>query len=308
MDYGQSVFMKTARPAYLQDMTKLVLNIERVGWSKLEGQRRHDQRTGGDLSHVDLAASVDNFVLHGSGDAKADVQACLDRFEAAPRADNDAPFNRFVIQPGDEFDWSDREAIGSWLGNSKKWLQDEYGDGFVYAVVHVDEKTPHIHAVTVPLYRSKTKHREMWKVSHKQHSATKGKGSYERLRRRCANNLGFDYGEHGNKPRTEAERLSELNAREVVESAEVKADRLVTAARSEAQGIVSNAEAKARKWLVAVAEKTARVSNELKHAARIADLVGMEARAKAARTQKAHIARTLTQQLPKRRGREFEGR
>jgi|TARA_R100000789_G_C3023439_1_gene154029 hypothetical protein len=211
-------------------MVKLVLNIERVGWSKLEGQRRHDQRIGGDLSHVDLKASDDNLVLHGSGDAKADVRACLGKFKAAPRADNEMPFNRFVIQPGDGFDWSDSATIGKWLGSSKKWLQDEYGDGFVYAVVHTDEKIPHIHAVCVPLYRSKTKHQEAWKVSHKQHPATKGKGSYERLRQRCANALGFEYGEPGNKPRTEAQR-----------HADEAADARKLRAKAEALGIVSNA-------------------------------------------------------------------
>ncbi|MBM1756653.1 plasmid recombination protein, partial [Sulfitobacter geojensis] len=259
-------------------MTKLVLNIERVGWSKLEGQRRHDQRIGGDLSHVDLDASEDNLVLHGSGDAKADVRACLDKFEAAPRADNETPFNRFVIQPGDGFDWSNPKAIGKWLKLSKKWLQDEYGEGFVYAVLHTDERTPHIHAVCVPLYQSKTKHREAWKVSHKQHPATKGKGSYERLRRRCADALGFEYGDPGNKPRTEAQRLAD-------EAAVARAAGLLSAARATAQGIVSRA-----KGLLAETEgRVARISKDLDHAAKMADLVGMEARAQAARQQKAKI-------------------
>ncbi|MCJ8335346.1 MAG: plasmid recombination protein [Epibacterium sp.] len=236
-------------------MTKLVLNIERVGWSKLEGQRRHDQRIGGDLSHVDLEASEDNLVLHGSGDAKADVRACLDKFGAAPRADNETPFNRFVIQPGDGFDWSDGAAIGKWLGDSKKWLQDEYGDGFVYAVVHTDERTPHIHAVCVPLYQSKTKHREAWKVSHKQHPATKGKGSYERLRQRCADALGFEYGEPGNKPRTEAQRLADEAAEAIKAKAKAEALGIVSKAHIEAHGMIAEAKRRGGKILADVHEK-----------------------------------------------------
>ena len=271
-------------------MTKLVLNIERVGWSKLAGQRMHDQRLGGDLSHVDLAASEENMVLHGTGDAKADVRACLDKFEAAPRADNETPFNRFVIQPGDGFDWSNPMAIGKWLGDSKKWLQDEYGDGFVYAVVHVDEKTPHIHAVAVPLYQSKTKHREAWKVSHKQHPATKGKGSYERLRQRCADALGFEYGEPGNKPRTEAQRLADEAAEATKAKAKAEAGKTLSAARTAAQGIISDAKAKARGLLAKTEARLAKVSKDLGHAEKMASLVGMEARAKEAVKQKAKIA------------------
>lgn len=271
-------------------MTKLVLNIERVGWSKLVGQRMHDQRLGGDFSHVDLDASADNMILHGSGDAKADVRACLDKFEAAPRADNETPFNRFVIQPGEGFDWSDPKTIGKWLGDSKKWLQDEYGEGFAYAVVHVDEKTPHIHAVCVPLYKSKTKHREAWKVSHKQHPATKGKGSYERLRQRCADALGFEYGEPGNKPRTEAQRLADEAAEATKAKAKAEARETLSTARKAAQGIIFDAKAKAKCLLKKTEERLAKVSKDLDHAAKMASLVGMEARAKEAVKQKAKIA------------------
>lgn len=285
-------------------MTKLVLNIERVGWSKLAGQRMHDQRLGGDLSHVDLAASEDNMVLHGSGDAKADVRTCLDKFEAAPRADNETPFNRFVIQPGDGFDWSDPAAIGKWLGDSKKWLQDEYGDGFVYAVVHVDEKTPHIHAVTVPLYQSKTKHREAWKVSHKQHPATKGKGSYERLRQRCADALGFEYGEPGNKPRTEAQRLADEAAEATKVKAKAEAAGMLSAAHTEAQGIVSDAKAKAKGLLAKTAERVGKISKDLDHAATVAKMVGLDAQAKTAMKNKAKIAPHLPAVRAMQRGQD----
>jgi len=236
-------------------MVKLVLNIERIGWSKLEGQRRHDQRLGGDLSHIDFSAIEDNLILHGSGDPKADVRTCMEKFSATSRADNETPFNRFVIQPGDGFDWSNSEEIGSWLRRTKKWLQDEYGDGFVYAIAHIDEKTPHVHAVCVPLYLSKTKHRTSWKVSHKQHPATKGRGSYERLRRRCADTLGFDYGEPGNKPRTEAERAADKAAEAIRAEADAEALRIVSKAHTDAQGMISEAKKMAAAILSDVSAK-----------------------------------------------------
>ena len=208
--------------------------------------------------------------------------------------DNETPFNRFVIQPGDGFNWSNGAAIGKWLAASKKWLQDEYGEGFVYAVVHVDEKKPHIHAVTVPLYQSKTKHREAWKVSHKQHPATKGKGSYERLRRRCADALGFEYGEPGNKPRTETQRLAD-------EAAEARAAGMLSTARATAQGIV----AKAQGLLAETEKRVGQIAKDLNHAAKVADLVGMEARAKAAREQKAKIAPHMSAVRSMQKGQKF---
>ncbi|WP_412555283.1 plasmid recombination protein [Shimia sp. MIT1388] len=222
-------------------MTKLVFNIERVGWSALEGQRRHDLRLAGDLSHVDLSRSKDNFVLQGSGDPKAEVQACLSEFQANPRADNERPFNRFVIQPGEGFDWEDSLAIAKWLSDTKRFLRDEYGAWFVYAVLHTDEQTPHIHAVCVPLYESKTKKGRKWKVSHKQHPATKGKDSYERLRQRCSEALGFEYGEPGNKPKTKKQRLAEEAALRTQEVAKKRAQLIVHAAEEEANSLLLRA-------------------------------------------------------------------
>ncbi|KZM39228.1 hypothetical protein OA92_20220 [Marinomonas sp. SBI22] len=35
--------------------------------------------------------------------------------------------------------------------NARKWLRNEFGDNLVSAVLHLDEKTPHIHAHIVPM-------------------------------------------------------------------------------------------------------------------------------------------------------------
>lgn len=219
-------------------MVKLVLNIERIGWSKLEGQRRHDQRLGGDLAHIDESMTKHNLVLQGSGDPKFDVQTCLNKHNAKPRADNDAPFNRYVVQPGEGFDWKDPNAIEIWLRKTKSFFQKEYGAGFAYAVAHADETTLHIHAVCVPLYESTTKKRTVWKVSHKQHPATRGKGSYERLRKRCAEHLGFEYGEPGNKPRTIEQRLSDEKAAQKLRNASQQAESIVEEGKREAQALL----------------------------------------------------------------------
>lgn len=220
---------------------KLVLNIDRVGRQALAAQRRHDQRTGGDLTHTDPKRRHWNKVLVGSGDCVADVDAVLAAKQAKIRRDNEAPFTRFVLSASPEYFRGDDgrlnpERVREFALSARKWLRKEYGEGLAYAVLHLDERTPHIHAVAVPLYRKKTKRGEAWAVSHHEHEATKGFGSYEHLRRRAADALGLEYGEPGNKPRTEQERL--LAEREaavaVQEKAVARAAAIVEAARRQA--------------------------------------------------------------------------
>ena len=42
-----------------------------------------------------------------------------------------------------------------WLENSKEWMQKEFGENVINAVVHFDEKTPHIHLLCVPMVKGK---------------------------------------------------------------------------------------------------------------------------------------------------------
>ena len=42
--------------------------------------------------------------------------------------------------------------LGEWCDDNVEWLQDTFGkDNVVSAVLHMDEKTPHIHATVVPI-------------------------------------------------------------------------------------------------------------------------------------------------------------
>lgn len=58
----------------------------------------------------------------------------------------------------------DEELMWNFANNSKKWLQENFGDKCVRAELHLDEATPHIHAYIVPI-NDKTKqlsHKEMF--------------------------------------------------------------------------------------------------------------------------------------------------
>lgn len=48
--------------------------------------------------------------------------------------------------------FADEKKKEQWIKASKEWMQERYGkENIVRFVLHVDERTPHIHAVTVPL-------------------------------------------------------------------------------------------------------------------------------------------------------------
>lgn len=198
-------------------MSKLVLNIERVGGQKLTGQNTHDGRKGGDLSHIDESRSRLNKTLIGSGDCRKDCFEVISKHKATVPKNNEKPFTRLVLSASpenfqDENGKEDPRKVHLWQLKATKFLKEEFGDGLAYAVLHRDEKTPHIHAVVVPLVEKKTKRRTGWTVSHHKHPAFAGRNSFERFRRHTADSLGLDYGEPGNKPRTLKQREAEEEA------------------------------------------------------------------------------------------------
>jgi hypothetical protein len=57
------------------------------------------------------------------------------------------------FRPGDPAaagTWDD-SRLKAWTTASHKWLQSNYGNNIISAVVHLDETTPHIHAIVMPL-------------------------------------------------------------------------------------------------------------------------------------------------------------
>ncbi|MFI3249127.1 MAG: MobV family relaxase [Rikenellaceae bacterium] len=66
--------------------------------------------------------------------------------------------------------------LGEWCRNNVDWLRQTYGaDNLVSAVLHLDEKTPHIHATVVPIVtteRKRRKREEAVKKKYKQKAIT----------------------------------------------------------------------------------------------------------------------------------------
>lgn len=67
--------------------------------------------------------------------------------------------------------------LDEWCDDNIKWLQDTFGkENVVSAVLHMDEKTPHIHATVVPIVTGERKKvREKKKTETEQEQAGKRK-------------------------------------------------------------------------------------------------------------------------------------
>lgn len=95
-----------------------------------------------------------NDVLYGTSNHKADVDNLLDKVTAKTRKDAVLAFD-FVLTVSPE--WFKKNPVGSkgyeqWIQQSMKFLEASYGkENIAYAVVHLDESTPHIQGVIVPL-------------------------------------------------------------------------------------------------------------------------------------------------------------
>jgi len=52
--------------------------------------------------------------------------------------------------PGQAGKWED-DKLQAWLQAAEKWLNDNYGNNILSAILHLDETTPHIHALIMPI-------------------------------------------------------------------------------------------------------------------------------------------------------------
>lgn len=65
----------------------------------------------------------------------------------------------YFRENADDYGVYDAQKLADWRYETMSWLQDKYGDNLVQAELHLDEKTPHIHCVVVPIVEKELKHR-----------------------------------------------------------------------------------------------------------------------------------------------------
>lgn len=121
-------------------------NITIEGLAKFD---RHSNRKSKVLN-ADPEKKNLNRIIIGSENVTEDVMMYL---EGVKIRDNSVVAREIILSAGNGF-WEklsdkDRER---WIDTNYQFLKDNFGDNCVYAILHLDETTPHIHALIVPVF------------------------------------------------------------------------------------------------------------------------------------------------------------
>jgi hypothetical protein len=136
-------------------MAFAILRIQKVkerGRHGLAAVAAHIARTR-ETSNADPERGIE--VLHGL-DPEADVMRLLperrrkDATVAVELLLTASPEFFRPENPGAAGNW-DEQRMRKWADLNLAWLRDRYGENFTYAALHLDESTPHIQALIVPL-------------------------------------------------------------------------------------------------------------------------------------------------------------
>lgn len=211
---------------------KLVYNIEPASPSMISSLDRHClTRSPDGSSNIVKVRSHLNRILEG--DERGLMQSLKNLYARGvqkPTAQAERPYLRIVLSASPEyFRPDDPDAVGTWDEDQlAKWieatmnqLRQEHGTDLIFAELHLDEDTPHIHAVVAPTYSKKARKPGRQKrgetpdqfearkaaalasegvqtVGRASHPTLSKLGSFQQLRQRmtvAVDHLGIEYGE-----------------------------------------------------------------------------------------------------------------
>ena len=103
--------------------------------------------------NVDLSRTHLNRILIGSENIKEDAMMYL---EGVKIAKNSVLAREIVMSAGNGF-WNKLSAQDKerWISAKYNFLKKYFGDNCVYALLHLDETTPHVHALIIPVMANK---------------------------------------------------------------------------------------------------------------------------------------------------------
>lgn len=108
--------------------------------------------------NADPNLTPNNKTVIGSDNIVTDVKARLDSAKIEKIRKNGVIAIEHMLTASPEF-FEQKGVLNDWYKASRRWLEERYGrENVVSLTVHLDEKTPHIHAMIVPLEK-KTKGR-----------------------------------------------------------------------------------------------------------------------------------------------------
>jgi Plasmid recombination enzyme. len=139
---------------------KAVLRVERIkNLSNLGNRNKHNERDNFKKVsiHIDEKRTGLNINLFPENpDAKNLVENKIKEYGLS-RSDGSVGAEMILTASKDYFDknypeWKNNpDVLKSWIEKNKQFLSDKYGSKNVSAQLHLDEETPHIHAIIVPI-------------------------------------------------------------------------------------------------------------------------------------------------------------
>ncbi|EIE48606.1 plasmid recombination protein [Citreicella sp. 357] len=147
---------------------KLVYNIEPASPSMIASLDRHClHRVPDGASNIVPERSHLNKIIQG--DKRGLMQSLKNLYADGvkkPAAQSESPYLRIVVsvspsyfrpnEPDAVGTW-DEDRLSAWKEAVMNQLRAEHGDDLVFAELHLDEDTPHIHAVVAPTYLKKAR-------------------------------------------------------------------------------------------------------------------------------------------------------
>ncbi len=87
---------------------------------------------------------------------------------------NDVAFEMVFTSDNEFFDGMSKDEIKKWAEKSLDFVTKDLGierKNILHAIVHMDERTPHLHVVAVPIVKTynKKQNKEVWSISRRQY-------------------------------------------------------------------------------------------------------------------------------------------
>lgn len=149
-----------------QPAKKIVFSIEPAATSDVRAMDAHERlRKPDGTSAIDPERRHLNRTLHGPIEGPmASLRALFEGGVRRSAKQAEAPYLRIVLSaspayfrpasPDAHGTW-DEDRLDEWIALTSAWLQKTFGQDCLHIALHLDEDTPHIHALVAPTYERK---------------------------------------------------------------------------------------------------------------------------------------------------------
>lgn len=175
-----------------------IIRVEKHKKGSVSAVNNHNFRNGNIESNIKTEKTKDNILLFGTDNIKNDINSYIETSGIKPRNKDTVLFQEFVLTASPEFFFNNKDGskktkeqyeknLKDWIKTQVDYLKKENYGICVNAVVHLDESTPHIHAVVLPIkdgkfnckafYRGKNSYSKLldqYAVQNKKHGLIRG--------------------------------------------------------------------------------------------------------------------------------------